>query len=168
MRSSVTSASPLAHRLPVTTARRTRVAALCGVLALAGACADGTRPNLLAPPEVVVSTGATGTPGAFTAQALVGRWTRLDASGTSEVTFAFQSDGTGSRTTVQRTPLGASIAVDQQPFRWSAGAGVLILTFPGPGTLGSQTIVRASFRVEQALTGTVLVLDGLGYGRAVS
>jgi hypothetical protein len=149
-----------------TTARLARLVPLCGALVAAGACAEGTRTNLLAPPDVVISTGGSGTPGGFTGNALVGRWTRLEANGTSEITFTFLSDGTGSRTTVQRTPLGAAIAVDQQALRWSAGAGVLILTFPGPGTLGSQTILRSSFRVEQGLTGTVLVLDGATYGRA--
>jgi hypothetical protein len=149
-----------------TTARLARLVPLCGALVAAGACAEGTRTNLLAPPDVVISTGGSGTPGGFTGNALVGRWTRLEANGTSEITFTFLSDGTGSRTTVQRTPLGSAIAVDQQALRWSAGAGVLILTFPGPGTLGSQTILRSSFRVEQGLTGTVLVLDGATYGRA--
>lgn len=161
---------PAPRHLPAVRPRRARaLAALAAPFALAlGACAEGKTANLLEPPDVVISTTGAGTPGGFTSNALVGRWTRLEGNGTTEITFAFQSDGSGSRTTVQRTPLGAAIATDQQPFRWSAGAGVLILTFPGPGTLGSQTIVRATFRVEQGLTGTVLVLDGATYGRAVS
>lgn len=132
-----------------------------------GACADGSTSGLLGPEFVSISTAGSGvTPGSTASGALLGRWTRLEAGGASEVSFAFTSDGSGARTTVQRTPFGAVIASDVQPFRWTAGGGVLVLQLDAPGTVAARQILRASFRVEQALTGTTLLLDGVPYGRA--
>jgi hypothetical protein len=138
------------------------------VIAVAlGACADGTTGGLLGPEYVAISTaGSSGTPGGTTGNALLGRWTRLEGGGASEVSFAFASDGSGARTTVQRTALGGVIASDVQPFRWSAGGGVLVLQLDAPGAVAARQVVRATFRVEQALTGTTLLLDGVPYGRA--
>ena len=145
--------------------RRATLASLAG-LAL-GACADGTTGGLLGPEVVAISTaGGSVTPGSTASGALLGRWTRLEAGGVSEVSFAFGSDGSGARTTVQRTPFGAVIASDVQPFRWTAGGGVLVLQLDAPGTVAARQTLRASFRVEQALTGTTLLLDGVPYGRA--
>ena len=139
--------------------------------AAAVAACDGTT-SLLAPgdQQLVVSTGAGGsfTPGGTTAEALVGRWTRVEgetgAGGiTVETTFSFVGGGTGSRVVVTRTALGAVIAEDRQPFTWTAGAALVTMRLP-TGT--GEQIVRASFSVERDVTGTTLRLDGQRYRRA--
>lgn len=156
-------APPRASRL------RRAAAALVAPLAVAlGACADGRTGALLGPPPAIAATtgGSGTTPGGATAGALVGRWTRLDAGGTTETSFAFGGDGSGTRITVLRTALGAVISTDAQPFRWTAGGGIVVFRFPAPGNVGAEQVLRASFRVDQAIGGTTLVLDGVAYGRA--
>ncbi len=139
--------------------------------AAALAACDGTT-SLLAPGEhqLAISTGGSFTPGGTTAEALVGRWTRVEGDSragggalTVETTFSFVGGGTGSRVVVTRTALGAVIAEDRQPFTWTAGAALVTMRIP-TGT-GDQ-IVRASFSVEQDVTGTTLRLDGQRYRRA--
>lgn len=152
-------------------ARRAVPPALLAVLLLApAACAGPGDAPITGPDVTLVGTTAGGaiTPGATTAAALVGRWARVTGSGTAlrETTFAFGADGTGARTTATRTVLGAELVVDRQPFTWSAGAGVLLLQLPAGGGSPGVTTLRAAFRVERGVAGTVLLLDGLPYERA--
>jgi hypothetical protein len=131
---------------------------------------DGTT-SVLGPQgsELSVKTGGTFTVGASDSRSLVGRWTRVEGTpGTVggvlvETTFSFLGDGSGSRVSVTRTALGAVIAEDRQPFTWTAGASVLVIRIRG--AVG-ETILRASFVIDNGLTGTTLTLDGLPYRRA--
>lgn len=137
------------------------------VMSLAG-CEETT--SALGPEGAtfVATTGTAVTVGGQTGVALLGRWTRVDASTPGvlvETTFTFLDGGRGARSVVTRSALGAAIAEGIEPFSWTGGGGVLILRFAGP--LG-ETVVRASFAVETELTGTTLRLDGRAYRRAGS
>ena len=144
--------------------------AVAAALALAASTAcDGTT-SALGPgqptTELAATTGGNVTVGGKTAGALLGRWTRVDGVSPGvlvETTFTFVSGGSGARTVVTRTALGAVISEDRQPFTWTAGAGVLLVRFPG---VVGETILRASFAVDTGLSGTTLRLDGVPYRRA--
>jgi hypothetical protein len=151
-----------------------RAAAVAGTLlvallvALLTAC-EGTT-SALGPPlggsELTATTGGTVTVGGQTSAALVGRWSRVDGVAPGvlvETSFTFLSGGSGARTVITRSALGAVLSEDRQPFTWSAGAGVLLIRFPGPV---GETILRASFAVDAGLSGTTLRLDGISYRRA--
>jgi hypothetical protein len=153
-------ATPLA---PIALAPSALVTALATLLA---AC-EGTT-SLVGPrdTQLVATTGGAFTVGGLAGESLLGRWTRVEGAGPGvivETTFSFLSGGTGARVVVTRTALGAVIAEDRQPFTWTAGAGVLVLRIAG--ALG-ETVLRASFAVEQDLTGATLRLDGLPYRRS--
>ena len=143
-----------------------RVTTLAAAALLAGC--EGTT-SVLGPggAELAATTGGAGiTVGALAGESLVGRWTRVDGAAPGvivETTFSFLGGGGGARVIVTRTALGAVIAEDRQPFTWTAGAGVLVIRLAG--TLG-ETVLRASFAVEQGLTGATLRLDGLPYRRS--
>jgi hypothetical protein len=151
---------------PAPVARAAARAALLAVTLAALAGCEGTT-SAVGPQQVefAATTGGDALAGGRTSNALVGRWTRIedDAAGLLvETTFTFVGDGTGTRTVVTRSVLGAVLAVDRAPFRWSGGGGVLVLRFAGPF---GDAIVRATFAVETELAGTTLHLDGRRYRR---
>ena len=117
---------------------------------------------------VLVGTAGSALAAGIGASDLLGRWTRVGAAAgggvVTEVTWSFVGGGTGARTTATRTLLGVALAVDQAPFTWTAGGGVLLLRFPQ--STGLDVVLRATYRVEAGLTGTALRLDGETYARA--
>jgi hypothetical protein len=147
---------------------------LCAAAAMLSAC-EGTQTvdGILAPSALSASTGggAGRSGGSVTigrGQAdLVGSWTRVSGTGAgvlTEQTFTFSGDGSGARTTVTRTALGIALAIDQAPFTWNAGGGILQLRFVREGTV--DPIVRSSYVILADLTATVLRLDGVEYVRS--
>ena len=154
------------HATPLAPIALAPIALVTALATLLAAC-EGTT-SVVGPRDgqLAATTGGALTVGGLAGQSLVGRWTRVDAPGLGvnvETTFSFLSGGTGSRVVVTRTALGAVIAEDRQPFTWTAGAGVLVIRLAG--MLG-ETVLRASFAVEQELTGATLRLDGLPYRRS--
>ncbi len=153
--------------------RRCGPLALLAAGALLAAC-DGTQTvdGILAPPALSAGSGTrggtTGGSGVTVVRGqgeLYGSWTRVGANGgvLTEQTFTFGADGSGVRTTVLRTALGDALAVEQAPFRWNAGAGILQLRFLRDGA--ADTVVRAAYVVLADLAATVLRLDGVEYVR---
>lgn len=149
-----------------------RPVAAAGLALLAAAC-DGTNtvegvlaPSALGSDSTVTGGGSAGNVVARGSTPLLGSWTRVSDGGAgvlTEQTFVFAGDGTGTRLTLTRTALGVAITAEQQPFRWSAGAGILLLRLQRPGTV--DTLLRASYLVLVDVTGTVLRLDGADYRR---
>lgn len=147
--------------------------ALAASLALtvgAAGCDDSSAIEGVLAPSALSGSGSAGAAGGLsvagrTQAPLVGSWTRLASAGgvLTERTWTFASDGSGTRTTIARSPLGAPLTVEQQPFAWDAGGGILLLRFRGTG--GPETTLRASYTVLVGLTGTVLRLDGVDYAR---
>jgi hypothetical protein len=133
------------------------VAVAAAVLSTA-ACGDANWAASFGPGGVQI--GVSTQPG----NAVLGRWFRVDgAPGTtsSETTWDFRSDGTASRTIVTRTANGDAIATGVQTFRWSAGAGVIVLDFGPP----SFQVQRVPFSIDYGVNATVLTLDGVQYNR---
>ncbi len=147
-----------------------RTLILLALAAALTACDDSTTLDATLGPGVR-SGAATGTTGGGITivvgrqqEPLVGSWTRIASDGgvLTEQTWTFGADGSGTRTTIVRTPLGIPLTEERQPFVWDAGGGVLLLRFDRSG-LGST--VRASYAVLVGVTGTVLRLDGRDYLR---
>lgn len=141
-----------------------------GVALLAAAC-DGTATvdGVLAP-SALGGSGAGAPTGTATVASgitpLLGSWTRVASTSAgvlTEQTFVFGADGRGARSTTTRTALGIPLVVERQPFTWSAGAGVLLLRLPRPGS--ADALLRVSYRVLVDVGGTVLRLDGQDYRR---
>jgi hypothetical protein len=162
---------------PVTSTRaRPRGAALlaCGAAAMLTACEGTQTVDGILAPSALSATGGVGVGGSggsvtiVRGQAdLLGSWTRVSASAAgvlTEQTFTFSGDGSGARTTVTRTALGVAIAVDQAPFTWNAGGGILQLRFIRQGSV--DTIVRSSYVLLADVAATVLRLDGAEYVRS--
>ena len=136
----------------------------------AAACDDSRSIDGVLAPSALSGSGSAGVGGGLAVVGsarvpLVGSWTRITSAGgvLTERTWTLASDGSGTRTTIARTPLGAPLTVEQQPFAWDAGGGILLLRFRATG--GPETTLRASYTVLVGLTGTVLRLDGLDYAR---
>ncbi|MGZ8379344.1 MAG: hypothetical protein ACXWZS_15515 [Gemmatirosa sp.] len=154
--------------------RRPALAITVTALVALAACDDSSSiEGVLAPSAI--SSGAVGgassgglSSGAVGQVPLLGSWTRVAGGGSvlTEQTWTFASGGIGTRTTTTRTALGIVLVVEQQPFVWDAGAGVLLLRFQRDGA--TEALVRASYAVRIDLTGTVLRLDGLDYVRTGS
>ena len=135
------------------------------------ACDDSTSIEATLGPSALTGSGGGGTGGGLTVVvgrsqvSLVGSWTRIVGEGgvLTEQTWTFAADGTGTRTTIVRTPLGVPLTAERQAFVWDAGGGVLLLRFRGTG--GPETTLRVSYSVQVGLTETVLRLDGRDYVR---
>lgn len=147
-----------------------RIALALALAAGAAACDDSTSIEAVLAPSALGGSAAGGTLGGRTvagaAQAsLLGSWTRIAHAGgvLTEQTWTFAADGSGSRTTIARTLLGVPLTLEQQPFAWDAGGGILLLRFRPAD--GPATTVRAAYGLRADLTGTVLRLDGLDYVR---
>jgi hypothetical protein len=154
--------------------RRAGHLAVALVAALLAGC-DGTQTvdGILAPSALSGGGGVAGVGGAVTVTRgigeLLGSWVRVAGSGTGvlvEQTFTFAADGSGQRTTITRTAFGAPIAIEQAPFRWNAGGGILQLRFIRQDA--TDTVVRASYVLLADVASTVLRLDGTEYVRVGS
>jgi hypothetical protein len=164
--------TPRAPERPVPGApRRASHLAVALAAALLAGC-DGTQTvdGILAPSALSSGGGVAGGGGSATVLRgpgeLLGSWVRVAGAGTGvlvEQTFTFAPDGSGLRTTITRTALGAPIAIEQAPFRWNAGGGILQLRFAREGAV--DTVVRASYVLLADLAATVLRLDGTEYVR---
>lgn len=148
--------------------------ALIGALGLALAACDGTSSieGVTAPITLASTTGVgAGLGGGLGvtrgAAELLGSWTRVTGGSTgvlTEQTYTFLGDGSGVRTTVTRTALGIALAVEQAPFSWDGGGGVLLLRFRREAVVDAT--VRVPYVVRADFSATVLQLDGLEYRRS--
>ena len=169
----IPSTIPAPERRGFGTRRPSAALLACAAAAMLTAC-EGTQTvdGILAPSALSARGGGpTGSGGSVTivrGQAdLLGSWTRVSGSGAgvlTEQTFTFSGDGSGARTTVTRTALGVPIAVEQAPFTWNAGGGILQLRFIRQGSV--DTIVRSSYVLLADVYATVLRLDGAEYVRS--
>lgn len=156
-----------------TRSRRTLALAVgaLGSAMLLGCDGGPTIEGVVAPISLTTSGGGLGAGigvgGTRGAAELLGSWTRISSGAPGvliEQTYTFLIDGSGVRTTVTRTALGIALAVEQAPFSWEGGGGVLLLRFRRQGAF--DTAVRVPFTIRADFSATVLQLDGLDYRRS--